>query len=325
MSKPPIIDAPTTSSPTTDSMGAFVRQQSQFRHWVTADGSAGPTGDGGFKAEPGRYHLYVSYNCPWAHRTLIFRALKKLQTIISVSVVHPQRTEQGWAFRDYPACSPDSVLNAGYIPELYHLAEPSYAGRYTVPVLWDLQQNTVVNNESADIIRMLNSAFNAYSDVATDFYPEALQTDINTINDQVFRTINNGVYRAGFAKSQQAYEEAYQQVFEGLDYLESILSQQSFLLGETLTEADWRLFPTLIRFDLVYNTLFKCNKHRLQDYPQLSRYTRGLYLYPGIAETVNIEHIKQGYWRKSERNPLGIIPLGPDIDYLIESTSKSLP
>ena len=309
------------SNSTTDSNGAFIRQQSQFRNWVTADGSAGPPGVSGFKAEAGRYHLYVSLNCPWAHRTLIFRALKKLQDIISVSVLYPQRTEQGWAFRNHTGCTPDPVLNANYITELYHLADNNYSGRYTVPVLWDLQQKTIVNNESADIIRMFNSAFNAYSEVTTDYYPQALQADINAINELVFHTINNGVYRAGFAKSQQAYEESYLQVFDGLDYVESRLSQQRFLVGETITEADWRLFPTLIRFDLVYNSLFKCNKQRLKDYPHLSRYTHELYHYPGIAETTNFDHIKMGYWRKSERNPLGIIPLGPDIDYLIGSTS----
>jgi len=305
------------TSSTTDSNGAFVRQQSQFRHWVTADGSASPTGSDGFEAEPGRYHLYVSLNCPWAHRALIFRALKKLEDVISVSVVHPQRTDKGWAFRDYPDCSADPVLGAEYLAELYHHADRAYNGRYTVPLLWDKQQQTIVSNESADIIRMFNSAFNAYSEVETDYYPEALQPGINTINDLVYRKVNNGVYRAGFAKSQPAYEEAYQQVFEGLDYLESRLSQQRYLLGGTLTEADWRLFPTLLRFDLVYYSLFKCNKRRLADYPHLSRYTRELYHHPGIAATVNVHHIKQGYWRPSERNPLGIVPVGPDIDYLV--------
>lgn len=309
----------TTTGSTTDSNGAFVRQLSQYRHWVTADGSAGPTGSDGFQADANRYHLYVSLNCPWAHRALIFRALKKLENVISVSVVFPQRTEKGWAFRDYPDCSADPVLGAEYLAELYHHADRDYNGRYTVPLLWDKQQQTIVSNESADIIRMFNSAFDAFTEVETDFYPEALQAAINTLNDRVYRQVNNGVYRAGFAKSQQAYEEAFDQVFEGLDYLETRLQEQRYLLGDTLTEADWRLFPTLLRFDLVYYSLFKCNKKRLADYPHLSRYTRELYHYPGIAATVNVHHIKQGYWRRSERNPLGIVPVGPDIDYLMKS------
>ncbi len=299
---------------TTNSKGEFVRVPSQFRNWVTQDGTAGPTGSSGFKAEPGRYHLYVTYNCPWAHRTLIFRALKQLEDVISISVAHPQRTPEGWSFLLNDANSSDGVNGFHYLKEAYEMVAPDYAGRHTVPVLWDKETQTIVSNESADIIRMLNSAFNEFTPNQDDFYPVPLHTKIDKINDFVYNQINNGVYRAGFAKSQAAYEQAYEDVFAALDKLEELLSQQRYLVGDQLTEADWRLFPTLIRFDLAYYGVFKCNKKRLVDYKHLWAYTRELYQYPGIAETVNINHIKQGYWRKSERNPLGIIPAGPELD-----------
>jgi len=299
---------------TTNSRGEFVRAPSEFRNWVTHDGAAGPTGHGGFKAEPGRYHLYVAYNCPWAHRTLIFRALKKLEDVISISVAHPQRTPEGWSFLLNDANSSDGLNGFHYLKEAYEIAGPGYEGRYTVPVLWDKETRTIVSNESADIIRMLNSAFNEFTPNQDDFYPLPSRAKIDEINTFVYNQINNGVYRAGFAKSQAAYEQAYNDVFAALDELEELLSHQSYLVGDQLTEADWRFFPTLIRFDLAYYGVFKCNKKRLVDYKNLWAYTRELYQYPGIAETVNINHIKQGYWRKSERNPLGIVPVGPELD-----------
>lgn len=299
---------------TTNSKGEFVRAPSEFRNWVTQDGTAGPTGSGGFKAEPGRYHLYVAYNCPWAHRTLIFRALKKLEDVISISVAHPQRTPEGWSFLLNDANSSDGLNGFYYLKEAYEMAAPGYEGRYTVPVLWDKNTQTIVSNESADIIRMLNSAFNEFTPNRDDFYPLPSRAKIDEINTFVYNQINNGVYRAGFAKSQAAYEQAYNDVFAALDELEELLSHQHYLLGDQLTEADWRLFPTLIRFDLAYYGVFKCNKKRLVEYKNLWAYTRELYQYPGIAETVNVDHIKQGYWRNSERNPLGIIPVGPELD-----------
>lgn len=298
---------------TTDSQGAFVRAESEFRSWITPDGRPGPTGVGGFKAEPGRYHLIVALNCPWAHRTLIYRRLKRLDDIVSLGIVHPQRTAQGWAFQSFPGSATDEVLGAELIREYYHRAEPDYNGRYTVPVLWDKQQQTIVSNESADIIRMFNSAFAELTEPGVDYYPKALRSEIETINAFIYEKLNNGVYRAGFAQSQSAYETAYQDVFQALDALEIRLQRQRYLLGEQITEADWRLFPTLIRFDAVYYGLFKCNRQRLRDFPALWGYTRDLYQQPGIADTVNLRHIKQGYWRKSERNPTGIVPLGPEL------------
>ncbi|MBY4676678.1 glutathione S-transferase family protein [Marinobacterium sp. CAU 1594] len=299
---------------TTDSQGAFVRAESMFRNWITPDGRPGPTGRGGFPAQAGRYHLIVALNCPWAHRTLIFHRLKGLEPLISVGIVHPQRTEQGWAFNPIPGSTTDELLGAGFIREYYHRAQADYCGRYTVPLLWDKQQQTIVSNESADIIRMFNDAFDWLTDSGVDYYPQPLRAAIDQLNTFVYEHLNNGVYRAGFAKSQWAYEAAYQDVFNALDALEARLARQRYLLGDRLTEADWRLFPTLIRFDAVYHGLFKCNRKRLQDYPALWGYTRELYQQPGIAETVNFDHIKQGYWRKSERNPLGIVPLGPELD-----------
>ncbi|MGI9286857.1 MAG: glutathione S-transferase family protein [Pseudomonadales bacterium] len=301
---------------TTNKNGEFIRAPSTFRSWVTEDGAAGSSGVGGFAAEPGRYHLYVAYNCPWAHRTIIIRALKQLEEVISLSAVHPQRSSEGWTFLSGDAVSTDDLNRFSYLKEAYHLADSSYAGRFTVPVLWDKKSNTIVNNESADIIRMLNSAFNAITPVQNDYYPLALRSQIDSINDFIYHNVNNGVYRAGFAKSQSAYDQAYDDVFSALDKLEELLSQQHYLVGEHITEADWRLFPTLIRFDVAYYGIFKCNKRRLIDYTKLWDYTRELYQLPGIAETVNFEHIKLGYWRKSERNSTGIIPKGPDLSSL---------
>ncbi|HHO59102.1 MAG TPA: glutathione S-transferase family protein, partial [Thiotrichales bacterium] len=269
--------------------GEFVRTESGFRHWVTPDGKAGPTGDAGFAAEAGRYHLYVSYACPWAHRTLIFRALKGLQAVISVSVVHPLMPEESWVFAgarfgDYPGATEDHVNHAAYLYENYRLADPDFNALVTVPVLWDKQRKTIVNNESADIIRMLNSAFDDHTDIDDDYYPAELREEIDRINKTVYDNVNNGVYRCGFARSQQAYDRAYERLFSTLDELEQTLASRRYLLGEKITEADWRLFTTLVRFDAVYYNHFKTNKKRLVDYPKLWAYTRELYQLPGIAD-----------------------------------------
>ncbi len=301
---------------TKKSGGRFERTTTSFRSWVTADGSAGPSGRGGFEAEPGRYHLYVSLACPWAHRTLILRKLKRLEDVVSVSVVHWHMGENGWAFHAGPGATPDTVNGAKYLHEVYTRAQPDYTGRVTVPVLWDKRQGTIVNNESAEIIRMLNGAFDAWGDAALDLYPADLRPQIDAINDTVYRTVNNGVYRAGFATTQEAYEEAYEVLFETLDELETILSGQRYLAGARITEADWRLFTTLVRFDPVYVGHFKCNKRRLADYPNLWAYTRELYQVPGVAETVNLHHIKHHYYGSHTTiNPSGIVPKGPEIDY----------
>ncbi|MCS3903777.1 putative glutathione S-transferase [Methylohalomonas lacus] len=286
--------------------GRFVREDSQFRNWVTADGS------NGFPAAANRYHLYVSLACPWAHRTLIFRRLKKLEDIIGVSVVNPYMGEHGWTFIEDDTCVGDRVNHTTYLHELYTLTRPDYTGRVTVPVLWDKQQQTIVSNESAEIIRMLNRAFDAFTDVRSDFYPEALQTDIDAINETVYHNVNNGVYRCGFATRQQAYEEAFDQLFTTLDELEARLAQQRYLVGERLTEADWRLFTTLVRFDAVYVGHFKCNKYRIADYPNLANYLRELYQFPGVEATVNFRHIKRHYYTShASINPTGIVPAGP--------------
>ncbi len=296
--------------------GRFVRKISQFRHWVTADGSPGPTGDGGFKAEPGRYHLYVSYACPWAHRTLIFRALKGLEDLISLSVVHWYMGEHGWTFNAGEAVVPDPFFNADYLHQIYTRAHPSYTGRVTVPVLWDKQTQTIVNNESAEIIRMLNSAFDTVGAKPGDYYPESLRNDIDALNDRIYDTVNNGVYKCGFATIQEAYEESLKPLFDTLDALDDRLSKQRYLTGNTLTEADWRLFTTLVRFDPVYVGHFKCNIRRLVDYPNLWAYVRELYQTPGIAETVNFMHIKNHYYQSHQTiNPTGIVPVGPEIDF----------
>ncbi|MFS2327196.1 glutathione S-transferase family protein [Brucella sp. H1_1004] len=296
--------------------GRFERSKSQFRNWVTADGSAGPSGEGGFKAEADRYHLYVSYACPWAHRTLIFRALKKLEDVISVSVVDALMAEEGWTFYGTTGSTGDALYGAKRLHEIYMKADPQYSGRVTVPVLWDKQQETIVSNESSEIIRMLNSAFDQFGDASLDFYPEDLRSEIDTLNDFIYPNINNGVYRAGFATTQDAYEEAFGQVFSALDTLEETLSKNRYLTVSNLTEADWRLFTTLVRFDPVYVGHFKCNLRRIADYPNLSNYTRALYQVPGVAETVNMEHIKGHYYRSHKTiNPTGVVPLGPEIDF----------
>lgn len=303
---------------TKKSDGRFVREGSQFRNWVTADGSPGPSGEGGFEAEAGRYHLYVSLACPWAHRTMIFRVLKGLEDIVSVSVVHPHMLEHGWVYpeHDHEGATADSVNRVNYHWQLYVKAQPDYSGRVTVPVLWDKQRETIVSNESSEIIRMFNSAFDALSDDGHDYYPQALRGEIDEINALVYDAINNGVYRCGFATSQQAYEEGFDALFAALDTVEKRLSGQRYLVGNVLTEADWRLFTTLVRFDAVYVGHFKCNLRRIVDYPNLSNYLRELYQVPGIAETVNFNHIKQHYYYShTSINPTRIVPKGPALNH----------
>ena len=296
--------------------GEFVREDSQFRHWITPDGAPGPSGEGGFKAEAGRYHLYVSYACPWAHRTLIFRKLKGLEDLVSVDVVHPFMGEPGWNFEAYPGATGDRLHGHAFMHEVYTRSQPRYTGIVTVPVLWDKHEGCIVNNESSEIIRMFNSAFDGLTGNTEDYYPEALRADIDAINAQVYEDVNNGVYRAGFATTQEAYEAAYERLFEMLEVLEARLSRQRYLVGERLTEADWRLFTTLVRFDAVYYSHFKCNRRRLVDYPNLWGFTRELYQVPGIADTVNLDHIKRHYFTSHDWiNPGRIIPAGPAIDF----------
>lgn len=298
--------------------GRFVRKAPQFRNWVTADGAAGPSGKGGFKAEPGRYHLYVSLACPWAHRTLIVRALKGLEKMISVSIVHWYMAENGWTFDVGDSVVPDTVNGAQFLHQVYTKAKPDYSGRVTVPVLWDRQTKTIVSNESPEIIRMFNAAFDEVGAVQGDYYPEHLRSEIDALNDRIYTTVNNGVYRCGFATTQAAYEEAITPLFDTLDWLEDILSRKRYLTGGQITEADWRLFTTLIRFDPVYVGHFKCNIRRIADYPNLSNYLRDLYQQPGIARTVNMEHIKRHYYEShTSINPSRVVPLGPDIDFSI--------
>ncbi len=300
---------------TEKTQGHFVRQTSGFRNWITPDGSAG-SGRGGFKAEPGRYHLYVSSACPWAHRTLIFRALKGLESMISISVVHWFMGKQGWTFELGEGVIPDSINHVQYLHELYTKADSRYSGRVTVPVLWDKETNSIVNNESAEIIRMFNSAFDHIGALSGDYYPEKLRLEIDQINNRVYDTVNNGVYKSGFATTQSAYEEAVNPLFETLDWLEDRLSSHRYLLGNQVTEADWRLFTTLVRFDPVYVGHFKCNKQRLVDYPNLWAYTRELYQMPKISNTVNFDHIKRHYYQSHTTiNPTGIVPIGPQIDF----------
>jgi putative glutathione S-transferase len=295
--------------------GRFVRQASAFRNWVTADGAPGPTGVGGYKAESGRYHLYVSFACPWAHRTLIFRKLKRLEHIISVSVVHWLMAENGWTFAEGPGVVPDPIYRASFLHEVYARAQPNYTGRVTVPVLLDKSTDTLVNNESSEIIRMFNSAFDACGAVPGDYYPEDLRPEIDAWNARIYDTVNNGVYKAGFATSQDAYEAAFHKLFETLDVLEEHLGRHRYLLGQRITEADWRLFTTLLRFDPVYVGHFKCNLRRIADYPNLFGYLRDLYQVPGVADTVNMQHIK-GHYYQSHRtiNPTGIIAAGPTMN-----------
>ncbi|MBB4101557.1 glutathione S-transferase family protein [Allorhizobium borbori] len=297
-----------------DAKGGFVRQTSSFRNFVTPDGAPGPTGEGGFKAEAGRYHLYVALICPWACRTLMARKLKGLEDVISVSIVDPNLSDKGWRFGDYPGTIPDTVNHAEFMYELYVKADPTYTGRATVPVLWDKKTGTIVNNESADILRIFNTGFGDLANDAIDLYPEDLRAEIDTLNDWIYPNLNNGVYRTGFATTQVAYDEAFGQVFRTLDALEERLAGGGpFLLGERFTEADIRLFVTLIRFDAAYHGAFKCNLRRLADYKALSAYLYRVYGLPGVAETVNIDHIKHGYYSIKSLNPNGIVPLGPDL------------
>jgi putative glutathione S-transferase len=300
---------------TSKSGGRFIRTEAQFRNWVTADGSPGPGGTGGFKAESGRYHLYVSLACPWANRTLIFRALKGLEEHITVSVVHWYMAEKGWTFDAGEGVIADPVNDARYMYEVYLAADPDYSGRVTVPVLWDKQTGTIVSNESSEIIRMFNSAFDGIGALPGDYYPEALRDDIDEVNARIYTNVNNGVYKSGFATSQAAYEEAVVPLFETLDWLEERLSTRRYLFGDVLTEADWRLFTTLVRFDPVYVGHFKCNIRRIADYPNLWAYTRDLYQHPGVAQTIDMHHIKHHYYESHATiNPSGVVPAGPELD-----------
>ena len=300
---------------TSKSGGRFERQASQFRNWVTADGSAGPSGEPGFKAEADRYCLYVSLACPWAHRTLIFRRLKSLENLVETIVVDPRMGEEGWVFGDFPGATPDHFNGATRLYEVYLKAAPAATTRVTVPVLWDKERETIVSNESAEIIRMFNSAFDGLTGNDRDFYPEALRAEIDALNARVYDRVNNGVYRAGFATSQEAYEEAFRALFEELDALDGRLADRRYLLGPRLTEADVRLLKTLVRFDAVYVGHFKCNRRRIADYANLSGYLRDLHQTPGFGETVDFAHIKTHYyWSHPTINPTRIIPLGPEID-----------
>ncbi len=297
--------------------GEFKREESSFRNWVTADGSAGPTGEGGFKAESGRYHLYVSFACPWAHRTLIFRKLKQLEDHIDISVVHPDMLEKGWTFStDFPGATGDKQFGLDYLHEVYIKAVPDVNGRATVPVLWDKKTGQIVSNESSEIIRMFNSAFNEVTGNTDDYWPEDLREAIEPVNDRIYDTVNNGVYKAGFATTQEAYEKPVHELFDSLDWLEERLSEHRYLMGDKITEADWRLFPTLIRFDPVYHLHFKCNRRRVIDYPNLWAYTRELYQWPGVSDTVVFDHFVRHYHYSHDTiNPNRIIPINPILDY----------
>ncbi len=300
----------------TDEKGGFVRQTSSFRNWVTPDGAAGPAGDRGFQAEPGRYHLYAALMCPWASRTLIGRKLKKLDDVITVSVVAPELTDQGWRFGFYPGATADEVNGATFLHELYTRADPHFTGRATVSVLWDRKRATIVNNESSEILRMLNSGFGDLADSSVDLYPEELRPEIDALDAEIYARLNNGVYRAGFATTQVAYEEAFGDVFAMLDALEGRLSDgRPFLLGERISEADVRLFVTLVRFDPAYHGLFKCNLRRIADYAALSRYLERVLAIPGVRDTVDIDHIKHGYYSIKALNPTRIVPLGPELSW----------
>lgn len=298
--------------------GKFVRSESQFRNWITADGSAGPSGKSGFKAESGRYHLYVSYACPWAHRALIFLKLKGLEPHISVSAVHPDMLTKGWTFEtDDHGATGDALFRSDFAHEIYTRADPTYSGRVTVPILWDKTHNTIVSNESSEIIRMLNSAFDDITGNTDDYWPSEMRDAIEEVNARIYSTVNNGVYKSGFATSQTAYDDAVHALFDSLEWLEDRLSDNRYLMGDRLTEADWRLFTTLIRFDPVYHLHFKCNRRRIIDYPNLWAYTRELYQWPGVSETVNMAHIVRHYHFSHESiNPHRIIPINPVLDYL---------
>ncbi|MFO7806597.1 MAG: glutathione S-transferase family protein [Paracoccaceae bacterium] len=297
--------------------GKFERTTTQFRNWITPDGSAGPSGEGGFPAESGRYHLYVSYACPWAHRALVFRTLKGLEDHIGVSVVHPEMLGEGWTFDDsYEGATGDRLYGLPFARDIYLKADPTISGRVTVPILWDTEREAIVSNESAEIIRMLNSAFDGLTGNTDDYWPEELHDRIEEINARVYETVNNGVYMAGFATTQKAYEEAVYPLFESLDWLEGILSENRYLTGDRMTEADWRLWTTLVRFDSVYHTHFKCNRNFLRDYPNLWGFTRELYQVPGIAGTVNFDHIVRHYHYSHDTvNPHRIIPINPQLDF----------
>ncbi len=306
--------------------GRFQRTTTSYRNWITPDGAAGPSGEGGFKAETGRYHLYVSLACPWAHRTLIFRKLKKLEPLISVSTVSWLMADKGWTFDPATGSSGDELFGAQTLGDIYLKAKRDYTGRVTVPVLWDKQRNTIVNNESSEIIRMFNSAFDALTGSDADYYLADLRSQIDAINALVYDNINNGVYRAGFATTQAAYEEAFGALFAALDKVEDILARQRYLAGERISEADWRLFTTLIRFDAVYVGHFKCNLRRITDYPNLSNYTRELFQHPGIEDTVSIAHIKNHYYGSHAHiNPTGLVPLGPILDFDAKHDRARLP
>lgn len=298
--------------------GHFVRKESQFRNWITPDGSAGPSGTSGFKAEAGRYHLYVSYACPWASRALIMRKLKGLEEMISLSVVNYYMGDNGWTFEEGRDVIPDPIINANYLHEIYTHVDPTYTGRVTVPILYDKKTNQIVNNESSEIMRILNTAFDEVGALPGDYYPEELRVEIDEMNEKVYHGINNGVYKAGFATKQDVYEEEVTKLFEGLDELETHLSTRKYLVGDVLTEADWRLFVTLVRFDSAYYGHFKCNIRELREYPHLWRYTRELYNYSEVKDTVNFYHIKHHYYGSHPTvNPNRIVPVGPILDWRV--------
>jgi glutathionyl-hydroquinone reductase len=312
--------------PAGDEGDRFVRGESWFRNWVTADGSPGPTGRSGFKAEPGRYHLYVSPACPWSHRTILYRALKRLAALVPMTIVDWHMGREGWVFSSRDGATPDPVNGAKRLSEIYLRADPRYTGKVTVPVLFDRQERTIVSNESADIIRMFETAFDAFSEVDIDARPLVLRAEIDALNARIYETVNNGVYRAGFARSQEAYEEAFLALAESLDWLEARLARRRYLIADHPTEADWRLFPTLVRFDAVYYIHFKCSMRRLIDYPNLFAYTRDLYQQPRVAETLNLHHIKGHYYTSHPMlNPLGIVPLGPTIDFTAPHGREVMP
>lgn len=298
--------------------GKFERSAAKFRNWITADGAAGPSGDAGFKAETGRYHLYVSYACPWAHRALVFRALKGLEDHISVSVVHPDMLGEGWTFdTDFDGATGDTLFDLPFARDIYTKADPKFSGRVTVPILWDKTQGTIVSNESSEIIRMFNSAFDAITGNTDDYWPQPLRAQIEEVNNRIYDTVNNGVYQAGFASTQDAYDAAVVPLFDSLEWIEGILTSSRYLLGDTLTEADWRLFTTLLRFDMVYHLHFKCNRKRIIDFPNLWAYTRELYQMPGIADTVVMDHIVRHYHYSHDMiNPNRIIPINPVLDFM---------
>jgi glutathionyl-hydroquinone reductase len=301
---------------TTSTGGRFVRWESRYRNWITPDGAPGPTGKGGFAADSGRYHLYVSFACPWAHRTLIMRALKGLEGAISLSVTHWHMGENGWTFAPGPGVVSDPIHSAKYLYQIYLADDPKASGRATTPVLWDKAQRRIVNNESAEIMRMFNDAFNGCGAKPGDYYPAELRSDIDALNERVYRAVNNGVYQAGFATTQEAYEEAAFNVFAMLDELEGRLARSRYLFGDRPVETDWRLFTTLVRFDAVYFGHFKCNLRRLVDYPNLWGYARDLFQLPGIAGTVNLDHIRKHYYTSHKTiNPTGIVPIGPELDF----------